>query len=94
MKKAIMIAAVFGLLALAVKQRNRRQGEWHGMTEEQARARLGERLPGKMPDEAKAAVTDKIVDKMRDKGVIVDLTDGAADTATSNGVAAEETTTA
>ena len=93
MKKAIMIAAVFGLLALAMKQRKRRQDEWHGMTEEQARERLGERLPGRMPDEAKAAVTDKIVDKMRDKGVIIDLTDDAEPVVT-NGAAAEETTTA
>ena len=47
------------------------------MTEEQARERLNERLPNKMPDDKKAAVTDKIVTKMRDKGVIIDLTDDA-----------------
>ena len=77
MKKLIIAALAVGLIAAVAKKQSARREEWHGMTEEQARERLNERLPNKMPDDKKAAVTDKIVTKMRDKGVIIDLTDDA-----------------
>ena len=78
MKKLIIAALAVGLIAAVAKKQSARREEWHGMTEEQARERLGERLPNKMPDEKKAMVTDKIVTRMRDKGIIIDLTDEAA----------------
>ncbi len=90
MKRVIIIAALVGLVVLLCKQRAVRRQEWHGMTEEQVRERLGEKLPSKMPDEAKAVVTNKIVDKMRDKGAIIDLTDDAE---TADSETAEEATT-
>lgn len=77
MKKLIIAALAVGLIAAVAKKQSARRDEWHGMTEEQARERLSERLPNKMPDDKKAMVTDKIVTKMRDKGVIIDLTDEA-----------------
>lgn len=79
MKKFILVALVIGVIVAAAKKQSRDRAEWHGMSEEQVRDKLGDRLPNKMPDEAKAAVTDKIVDKMREKGAIVDLTDTTAD---------------
>ena len=90
MKKLIIAALAVGLIAAVAKKQSARREEWHGMTEEQARERLNERLPNKMPDDKKAAVTDKIVTKMRDKGVIIDLTDDAE---TVIGEATEETPT-
>ena len=90
MKKLIIAALAVGLIAAVAKKQSARREEWHGMTEEQARERLNERLPNKMPDDKKAAVTDKIVTKMRDKGVIIDLTDDAE---TVVGEATEETPT-
>ena len=90
MKKLIIAALAVGLIAAVAKKQSARREEWHGMTEEQARERLNERLPNKMPDDKKAAVTDKIVTKMRDKGVIIDLT---ADAETVVDEATEETPT-
>jgi hypothetical protein len=75
MKRLLLIAAVIGLVALAVKKGSQRREEWHGLTETDARERLDQRLPNRMPEERRAAVTDKIVERMRDRGVLVDLTD-------------------
>lgn len=79
MKKFILVALVIGVIVALGKKQSRDRAEWQGMSEEQVRTKLGDRLPNKMPDEAKAAVTDKIVDKMREKGAIIDLTDSATD---------------
>jgi hypothetical protein len=75
MKKLIVAALAIGLIVAVVKKKASGRAEWHGMSEAQVRDRLGERFPAKMPDDAKAAVTNKIVDKMRQKGAIIDLTD-------------------
>ena len=72
MKRLLIVAAVLGLIALAVKKGSQRREEWHGLTEAEARERVGQRLPGRMPDERREAVTDKIVGTMRDKGVLAD----------------------
>ena len=79
MKKFILIALVIGAAVAIAKKKSADRSEWHGMSEEQVRAKLDDRLPNKMPDDKKAAVTDKIVDKMREKGAIIDLTDSADD---------------
>ena len=81
MKKFILIALVVGAAVAIAKKKAANEAEWHGLSEDQVREKLGDRLPGKMPDEAKAAVTDKIVDKMREKGHIIDLTDSATEAA-------------
>ena len=81
MKKFILIALVIGAAVAIAKKKSADRSEWHGMSEEQVRAKLDDRLPNKMPDDKKAAVTDKIVDKMREKGAIIDLTDSASDEA-------------
>ena len=79
MKKFILVALVIGVIVAIAKKQSPDRSEWEGMSEEQVRAKLGDKLPNKMPDEAKAAVTDKIVDKMREKGAIIDLTESATD---------------
>ena len=81
MKKFILIALVVGAAMAIAKKKAANEAEWHGLSEDQVREKLGDRLPGKMPDEAKAAVADKIVDKMREKGHIIDLTDSATEAA-------------
>ncbi|MEA2000685.1 MAG: hypothetical protein U9N84_02170 [Actinomycetota bacterium] len=47
-----------------------RKAEWQGLTESQVRDKLDSRLPGRMPDEKRAAVADKVVSKMRGRGVL------------------------
>ena len=89
MKKFILIALVVGAAVAIAKKKAANEAEWHGLSEDQVREKLGDRLPGKMPDEAKAAVTDKIVDKMREKGHIIDLTDSAAEAAEAEAEADE-----
>jgi hypothetical protein len=68
----LLIAAIIGLVALAVRKGSQQREEWHGLTETDARERLDQRLPTRMPEDRRAAVTDKIVERMRDRGVLAD----------------------
>lgn len=89
MKKLIFAALVAGAAVAIAKKMSADRAEWHGLSEDQVREKLSDRLPGKMPDEAKAAVTDKIVDKMREKGHIIDLTESATETADADEAVAD-----
>jgi hypothetical protein len=42
------------------------------MAESDVRAKLDARLPDKVPTDKRAEIADKIVDKMREKGVLVE----------------------
>lgn len=83
MKKYVLIAVVIGAVALVVKKLTAGKGDWTNLTEAEARQRLHDRFPDRMPEEKKDVVTEKIVSKMRDKGVIIDLTE--AETADDTG---------
>ena len=90
------------LLVLAVviaaglkKAKSHQESEWQGLTEGEARSKLDAKLPGRIPDEKRSEISDKIVTKMRDHGVIredsdvdesdsdpaIDLRDSAAEAA-------------
>lgn len=75
MKKYLLIAALIGAVALVVKKLTAGKDDWTNLTEDEARQRLNDRFPNRMPEEKKEVVTEKIVSKMRDKGVIIDLTE-------------------
>ena len=65
----LMVAAL--LIAVAIKEvMSHRESEWRGLSESEARSGLDERLPSRIPDDKRAAISDKVVDKMRDRGVI------------------------
>jgi hypothetical protein len=83
MKKYVLIAVVIGAVALVVKKLTAGKDDWTNLTEAEARQRLHDRFPDRMPEEKKDVVTEKIVSKMRDKGVIIDLTE--AETADDTG---------
>lgn len=70
MKRLLIAATIGALVALILSTRARRQ-EWTGLSESEARAKLDEKLPSRIPEERRAAMADKIVDTMRDRGVIV-----------------------
>ncbi len=88
MKRLLLIAGVVALVALIAKKRSPNRAEWHGLTETEAREKLNERLPDKVPEDKREIIADKIVTKMRDKGVIIDVTDDAEE-ATEESVEAE-----
>jgi hypothetical protein len=94
MKRFLIVAVLLTIVAVLVRQGRARRNEWHGLTEAEARARLEQRFPGVIPEERRDAMTDTIVAKMRDRGVItdepetttsadetIDLTESAATTA-------------
>jgi len=93
MKRLLIVATVIGLVACVAKKRSAEQSSWQGLTEDQAREKLNDKLPGKMPEEKREMVADKIVSKMRDKGVIVDidLIDDNAAAESNNGDQSDET---
>jgi hypothetical protein len=90
MKKFLLIAVLVGAVALVVKKLSSGRDDWTNLTEEEARQRLHDRFPDRMPDDKKEVVTDKIVSKMRDKGAIIDLRESDVSEAAE---ATEEVTT-
>ncbi len=73
MKRLLLAAVVLGLVALAMKKKCSQQREqWHGLSETDVREKLDQRLPSRIPDDRRVAMTDRIVGQMRDRGVIVD----------------------
>lgn len=68
----LLIAGVAALATCGKKASAKRQREWHGLTEREARAKLDDKLPGMIPADKREAMTDKLVAKMRDRGVLSD----------------------
>jgi hypothetical protein len=102
-KRFLLLALAVVIIAAVIRQGRARRNEWHGLTEAEARARLEQRFPGVIPEERRDAMTDTIVSKMRDRGVLVDdaapSTDETIDLTTPDAVSSptptpEETTTA
>ena len=71
MKKPLILVALAVLIAVAIKKaKSKRESEWHGLTESDIRSKLDSKLPGRIPDDKRSAIADKVVTKMRDRGVI------------------------
>jgi hypothetical protein len=69
----VMLIAVISMIsACGKKTKARHDAEWHGLTESEARSKLDAKLPGKIPAEKRSEISDKIVAKMRDRGVITE----------------------
>jgi len=66
----LLVLLVVMIAACAKKATSHRESEWHGLTESEARSKLDAKLPGKIPAEKRSAISDKVVAKMRDRGVI------------------------
>ncbi len=71
-KRIIGLALVAGAIAAVAKLVTTQKAEWQGLNEAEARAKVEERLPSRVPDEKRAAVADKVVEKMRERGVLQD----------------------
>ena len=72
MKKVLMLALLVGGIAAVAKLLGAKKAEWAGLTESEVRAKLDARLPDRMPPEKQAKVTDKVVEKLRSRGVLVE----------------------
>ena len=69
-KRIIGLALVAGAIAAVAKLITAQKAEWQGLTETDARAKVEERLPSRVPEEKRAEVADKVVAKMRERGVL------------------------
>ena len=94
MKKILFIAALIGLIVMISKKAKSDRDQWQGMTEDEVRSRLDERLPNRVPEERREAIADTIVGKMRDRGVLADEDSGETIELTDDGQATAEEETA
>jgi hypothetical protein len=67
-KKFLKLALIAAAIAAVVKLVAAEKSKWQGLTESQVREKLDSRLPARMPDEKRAAVADKVVSKMQERG--------------------------
>ncbi len=81
MKKLIKLALLVGGVALAGKALAAQKADFAGLTETEARARLDAKLPDKIPYEKRTEIADKVVGKMKEKGVLSDDAQPEAGTA-------------
>ena len=73
-KGRLAIVAGLALAGIAAsKAVSRQKSEWHGISESEARAKLDSRLPSRIPEERRTEIADKVVAKMRERGVLGDV---------------------
>ena len=82
MKKLIKLALLVGGAYAVSKVVTAKKAEWTGLGESEVRAKLNARLPDQMPAEKRSEIADKIVGKMREKGVLGE--DAPVDEATAS----------
>ena len=94
-KKWLFLPAAVVAAVAAKKAASGRESEWRGLTESEARSKLDAKLPDRIPEEKRSQISDKVVAKMRDRGIIVEDADGesaeAIDLRESTGDTAEVT---
>jgi len=83
-KKLLKLAVIVGGIAAVAKVVTANKAKWQGLTEPQVRQKLDSRLPDRMPDDKRAAIADKVVSKMRERGLL-----GGQDEATAPAPAEE-----
>ena len=72
MKKLVKLGLIIGAIVVIAKIVAAKKAKWEGLTESEVRDKLETRLPKRMPGEKRAAVADKVVSKMREKGALVE----------------------
>ena len=95
-KSLIAILLLIVVVAAIAKKKSRAAGpsEWQGLTESEARSKLDAKLPDRIPADKRSAISDKVVGKMRERGVLADETDDTADTADTDDAAEQVNETA
>ena len=72
MKKLVKLGLIVGAIAVIAKIVAAKKAKWEGLTESEIRDKLETGLPKRMPGEKRAAVADKVVSKMREKGALLE----------------------
>lgn len=70
MKKLLFVTAIFAVIAMISKKARQDKAAFQGLTEVEARDRIVQRFPEKVPEEKREAIADTIVSKMRDRGIL------------------------
>lgn len=89
-KKFLKLALVVAVIAAVAKLIVAEKAKWEGLTESEVREKLDARLPARMPDEKRAAVADKVVSKMQERGDLRADDEAPAPAPAGNGSAAAE----
>ena len=84
MKKLVKLGLIIGAIVVIAKIVAAKKAKWEGLTESEVRDKLETRLPKRMPGEKRAAVADKVVSKMREKGALVQDEDPSVDASTDD----------
>ncbi len=90
MKRLLKLALIVGAITVVAKVVTAKKAEWQGLTEPQVREKLDSRLPGRMPDEKRAAVADKVVSKMRERGVLAEEDEATVPESAGEDITVEE----
>ena len=96
MKRFLLVAAILALAVSMKKKCSQQRDRWQGLSEADARERLDHRIPSRMPDQRRAAMTDKIIGRMRGRGMLIDDLDpdSADDDSADSDTAADDITDA
>ena len=70
MKKVLKLAILAALVVGLVKFVSAQKAEWEGLSEPEVRAKLHGKLDAKMPPEKVDELGSKVVEKMRQRGVL------------------------
>lgn len=70
MKKFVKLVLIVGGVTLVAKLVTAKKAKWRDLTESDVREKLDSRLAGRVPDEKRAVIADKVVSKMRERGVL------------------------
>lgn len=70
MKKLLKLVVLAGGAAMAAKMLGAKKAEWAGLTEPELRTKLDAKLGDRVPADKMQDIGDKIVEKMRDKGML------------------------
>jgi hypothetical protein len=73
---ALVFVAVLGAVVAAIRSQ---KAKWIGLTEAELRSKIDEKLADRVPDDKRAEVTDTIVTKMSEKGLVADEPDVVVD---------------
>ena len=71
-KRLIGLILAIGAGAAVAKLMTAKKAEWQGLSEDQVRAKVEQRMPTRVPEEKRAEVADKVVTKMRDRGMLAE----------------------
>lgn len=72
MKKFLIAALFVAMLAIIIELLRRQKAQWTGLAEAELRAKIDDKLSGRVPEEKRAEITDAIVTKMSERGMVAD----------------------